>query len=104
VDCPQKPINCKDNISHHLQSCHKPKLVGNIKEYELILARSGMFYVQTIKQEEKLGEITPLDVQLKTTWDEATEAEKERGIDKAIEECRVVCNVIARNAGEELLQ
>ena len=63
-----------------------------------------MFYVQTIKQEEKLGEITPLDVQLKTTWDEATEAEKERGIDKAIEECRVVCNVIARNAGEELLQ
>ncbi len=52
VDCSQKLVNCKDDISHHLQSCHLSKLVGKIQENELILARAGMFYVPTTKQED----------------------------------------------------
>ena len=52
ADCSQKLVNCKDDISHHLQSCHLSKLVGKIQENELILARAGMFYVPTTKQED----------------------------------------------------
>lgn len=51
---------------------------------------------------KKAGEFTTLDFQLKTTWDETTEAETLTCIDNAIEGCRVVCSVIAPNAGEEL--
>lgn len=42
--------------------------------------------------------------QLKTTWEKASKHEKEVCIEKAVEGCRVVCNVIAPDAGEELLK
>jgi len=49
------------------------------------------------------GRVTPLMFQLKTSWDETSEQEKEVCIDKAIEAC-LVCDVIAPKAGPELFQ
>ena len=48
--------------------------------------------------------VSPLMFQLKTTWDEASEEEKEMCIDKATEACNLVCDVIAPKAGQELFQ
>ena len=42
--------------------------------------------------------------QLKTSWDEASEQEKELCIDKATEACNLVRDVIAPKAGSELFQ
>ena len=50
------------------------------------------------------GRVSPLMFQLKTSWDEASEQEKEVCIDKATEACNLVCDVIAPNAGPELFQ
>ena len=33
-------LDCKDDITCHLQSCHLSKLVGKIEVHELILARA----------------------------------------------------------------
>lgn len=52
----------------------------------------------------KADRVTPLTFQLKSTWDETKEAEKEVCIDKAIEACNLVCDVIAPKAGQELFQ
>jgi hypothetical protein len=49
-------------------------------------------------------QVSPLTFQLKTTWDEAKEDEKEVCIDKAIEACNLVCAVIAPKAGQELFK
>ena len=43
-------------------------------------------------------------VRLLTTWDEAKEHEKEVYIDKATEACNLVCEIIAPNTAQELLQ
>ena len=48
-------------------------------------------------------QVSPLTFQLKTTWDEAKEHEKEVCIDKATEACSLVCGIIAPNAAQELL-
>ena len=50
------------------------------------------------------GRVSPLMFQLKTSWDEASEQEKEVCIDKATEACNLVCDVIAPKAGSELFQ
>jgi hypothetical protein len=50
------------------------------------------------------GSVSPLTFQLKTTWNDAKEDEKGICIDKAIEACSLVCDVIAPNAGRELFQ
>ena len=44
-------INCNDDCSVHLQSCHLSKLIGKIEERELILARVGMFEVPVSEQQ-----------------------------------------------------
>ncbi|CAB3999301.1 Hypothetical predicted protein, partial [Paramuricea clavata] len=49
-------------------------------------------------------QVNPLTFQLKTTWDEAKEDEKEVCMDKAIEACNLVCAVIAPKAGQELFK
>ena len=36
-------LECKDDITGHLQACRLSRLVGKIEEYELILARTGIF-------------------------------------------------------------
>ena len=38
-----KLLDCKDDITGHLQACHLSRLVGKIQEYELILVRAGKF-------------------------------------------------------------
>ena len=48
--------------------------------------------------------VSPLMFQLKTTWDEASEEEKQICIDKATEACNLVCDVIAPKARQELFQ
>ena len=58
----------------------------------------------TLSGNTKVGEISPLTFQLKSTWEEATEDEKEICIEKAMEGCSVVCEIIAPNAGDKLLQ
>ena len=42
---------CQEDITGHLQACHLSKLTG-IPEYELILARAGLFDVPLHRQEE----------------------------------------------------
>ena len=58
----------------------------------------------TLSGNTKVGKISPLTFQLKSTWEEATEDEKEICIEKAMEGCSVVCEIIAPNAGDKLLQ
>ena len=58
----------------------------------------------TLSEKTNVGKVTPLTFQLKSTWDEATESEKEICIEKAMEGCSIVCEIIAPNAGEKLLQ
>ena len=48
-----------------------------------------------------VGPVSPLIFQLKTKWDDAREDEKDVYIDKAIEACSLVCDVIA---GQDLFQ
>ena len=36
-------IECVDDITHHLKSCHLSRV--KVMEYELILARAGMFHL-----------------------------------------------------------
>ena len=55
----------------------------------------------SLSEKVKVGKFTPLTFQLNTTWEEATQ---EICIDKAMEGCKVVCEVIAPKAGDELLQ
>ena len=44
-------LECKDDITSHLQSCHLSKLVGNVEEHEIILMRAGKFDLSTHQQE-----------------------------------------------------
>ena len=60
--------------------------------------------LSSLSEKVKVGKFTPLTFQLNTTWEEATQEEKEICIDKAMEGCKVVCEVIAPKAGDELLQ
>ena len=48
--------------------------------------------------------VSPLTFQLKTSWSEAKEEEKEVCIDKATEACNLVCEIIAPKAGPELFK
>ena len=50
------------------------------------------------------GRVSPLMFQLKTSWDAASEQEKEVCIDKATEACNLVCDVIAPKARPKLCQ
>ena len=60
--------------------------------------------MHNLSVQTKIGNVSPLTFQLKSTWDEATEDEKEVCIEKAMEGCSIVCQIIAPNAGDELLQ
>ena len=44
-------LECKDDITGHLQSCHLSKLVGSVEERDLILMRAGKFDLPTHQQE-----------------------------------------------------
>ena len=44
-------LECKEDITGHLQSCHLSKLVGNVEEHDLILMRAGKFDLPTHQQE-----------------------------------------------------
>ena len=50
------------------------------------------------------GRVIPLTFQLKSTWEEAKEHEKEICIGKANEACTLVCDIIAPKAGQQLFQ
>lgn len=50
------------------------------------------------------GRVSPLMSQLKTSWDEASEEEKEVFIEKATESRNLVCDIIAPKAGPELFR
>ena len=50
------------------------------------------------------GRVSSIMFQLKTSWDEASEQEKQVCIDKATEACNLVCDIIAPKAGPELFQ
>ena len=58
----------------------------------------------SLSQEAKVGKVSPLTFELKTGREEATDKEKEKCADKALEGCSVICEIIAPNAGEELLR
>ena len=45
-------LECKDDITGHLQSCHLSKLVGSVEEHDLILMRAGKFDLPTHQQEK----------------------------------------------------
>ena len=44
-------LECKDDITGHLQSSHLSKLVGSVEEHDLILMRAGKFDLPTHQQE-----------------------------------------------------
>ena len=44
-------LECKNDITGHLQSCHLSKLVGSVEEHDLILMRAGKFDLPTHQQE-----------------------------------------------------
>ena len=46
----------------------------------------------------------PLPFQLKTPWEEAREADKKKIIEKASQDCLIVCEAIAPKSGEKLFQ
>lgn len=46
----------------------------------------------------------PLPFQLKTPWDEAREADKKKIIEKANEDCLLVCKAIAPESGDKLFE
>ena len=48
------------------------------------------------------GRVSPLTFQLKSTWEEAKEHEKEICIDKATEACTLDCDIIEPKAGQQL--
>ncbi|XP_078375768.1 uncharacterized protein LOC144659207 [Oculina patagonica] len=58
----------------------------------------------TLSEKTNVGKVSPLTFQLKSTWDEATESEKQICIEKAMEGCSIVCEIIAPNAGDKILQ
>ena len=60
--------------------------------------------MDNLSVQTKIGNVSPLTFQLKSTWDEATEDEKEVSIEKAMEGCSIVCGIIPPNAGDERLQ
>ena len=60
--------------------------------------------MDNLSVQTNFGNVSPLTFQLKSTWDEATEDEKEVCIEKTMEGCSIVCGIIAPNAGDELLQ
>ena len=50
------------------------------------------------------GRVSPLTFQLKSTWEEANEHEKEICINKDTEACTLVCDITAPKAGKQLFQ
>ena len=46
----------------------------------------------------------PLPFQLKSPWDEAREADKKKIIEKASEDCLLVCKAIAPESGNKLFE
>ena len=60
--------------------------------------------MDNLSVQTKIGNVSPLTFQLKSSWDEATEDEKEVCVEKPMEGCSVVWEIIAPNAGDELLQ
>ena len=60
--------------------------------------------MDNLSVQTKIANVSLLTFQLKSSWDEATEDEKEVCIEKAMEGCSIVCEIIAPNAGDELLQ
>ena len=57
----------------------------------------------TFSEKTKVGEISCLTFQFKSTWEKATEDEKELCIGKAIDGCSSGREIIAQNAGDKLL-
>ena len=47
--------------------------------------------MDNLSVQTKIGNVSPLTFQLKSTWDETTEDEKEVCIEKAMKGCSIVC-------------
>ena len=60
--------------------------------------------MDNLSVQTKIANVSPLTFQLKSSWDEATEDEKQVRVEKAMEGCSIVCEIIAPKAGDELLK
>ena len=60
--------------------------------------------MDNLSVQTKIGNVSSLIFQLKSSWDEATEDNKEVCTEKAMEGCSILCQIIASNSGDELLQ
>jgi hypothetical protein len=49
-------------------------------------------------------EIKPLQTRMKTSWTDATKEELKMYIEKAIEACQVICNIISPSDGQNLFK
>ena len=54
----------------------------------------------SLSEKTKIGKVSPFTFQLQTGRDEVTDVEKGKCIEKAMEGCKVVCEVIAPNIGD----
>ena len=84
------------------QSSEDDELVENAGESAMSVFNAAMDKLSNVAT--NAGPVSPLTFQLKTKWDNAREDEKDVCIDKAMEACSLVCDVIAPNAGQELFQ
>ena len=77
---------------------------GDEREGEESLMTTYNEAMASLSEKTKIGKVSPLTFQLETGWDEATDVEKGKCIEKAMEGCKVVCEIIAPNAGDQLFR
>lgn len=73
---------------------------GDEREREESLITTHNEAMASLSEKTKIGKVSPSTFQLETGWDEATE--KGKCIEKVMEGCKVVCEVIAPDAGNQL--
>ena len=77
---------------------------GDGREGEESLITTNNEAMASLSEKTNIGKVSPLTFQLETGWNEATDTEKGKCIEKATKGCKVVCEVIAPNAWDQLFR
>ena len=78
-------------------------LLGNDESDEIVDTFNS--YMSTLSTfVPNVGNFTPIESRLKTTLNEASKEERRSCVQSAREACRIVCNIVAPKAGDDLLR
>ena len=78
-------------------------LLGNDESVEIVDTFNN--YMSTLSTfVPNAGNFTPIESRLKTTLNEASKEERRSCVRSAREACKIVCNIVAPNAGDDLLR